>query len=64
MFNLKNYKEMKELCVILGILGCYALIALFCFWLFSGAFGEWLAYGIGALLIGLYVIGAALGLWK
>lgn len=55
---------MKELCVILGILGCYALIALFCFWLFSGAFGEWLAYGIGALLIGLYVIGAALGLWK
>lgn len=55
---------MKELCIILGVLGCYALIALFCFWAFSGAFGEWLAYGIGALLIGAYVLGAALGLWK
>lgn len=55
---------MKELCIILGVLGCYVLIALFFFWLFTGAFGEWLAYGIGAVLIGLYVVGAALGLWK
>lgn len=55
---------MKELCIILGVLGCYALIALFFFWLFTGAFGEWLAYGIGSVLIGAYVIGAALGLWK
>lgn len=55
---------MKELYIILAVLGCYALIALFFFWLFTGAFGEWLAYGIGAVLIGAYVVGAALGLWK
>lgn len=55
---------MKEIFIILAVLGCYALIALFFFWLFTGAFGEWLVYGIGAMLIGAYVLGAALGLWK
>lgn len=55
---------MKELYIILAVLVCYALIALFFFWLFTGAFGEWLAYGIGAMLIGAYVVGAALGLWR
>lgn len=54
----------KSLGLLLGILACYVLISLFCFWLFSGAFGDWLAYGIGAVLIGAYVIGAALGLWR
>lgn len=55
---------MKDIFIILAVLGCYALIALFCFWLFSGAFGDWLAYGIGAVLIGAYVFGVALGWWK
>lgn len=59
-----NCVAMKELCIILGVLGFYALIALFFFWLFTGAFGDWLAYGIGAVLISAYVLGAALGLWK
>lgn len=54
----------KSLGLLLGILACYVLIALFFFWLFSGAFGDWLAYCIGAVLIGVYVFGGALGWWK
>lgn len=54
----------KSLGLLLSILACYVLIALFCFWLFSGAFGDWLACGIGTVLIGAYVIGAALGWWE
>lgn len=50
--------------LIVGLLGVYILIALTCFWLFTGAFGDWLACGIGAVLIGAYVIGAALGWWQ
>lgn len=52
---------MKSLCLLLGILACYFLIVIFFYWLFSGAFGDWLIYGIGAVLICAYVIGAALG---
>lgn len=61
-------RVMRELfkysCLLLGILACYLLIVLFFFWLFSGAFGDWLAYGIGAVLIGVYVLGGALGWWE
>ena len=50
--------------LLIAILCVYALIALLCIWLFTGAFGDWLAYIIGAVLIGAYVIGAALGWWR
>lgn len=55
---------LKYIGLIIGLLSVYFLIALFFFWLFTGAFGDWLAYGIGAVLIGAYVFGAALGWWK
>lgn len=55
---------MKDLLICFGVLGSCVVVALFCFWLFTGAFGDWLAYGVGVMLVGAYVLGAALEFWK
>lgn len=61
-------KEIKELFVALGMLlltlGVYVTIAIGLYFLVSGPIGDWITMGIGYLIIGLYVFGAALSLWK
>ena len=61
-------KKIKELFVALGMLlltlGVYVTIAIGLYFLVSGPIGDWITMGIGYLIIGLYVFGAALSLWK
>ena len=61
-------KDIKDFFVALGLvlltLGVYATIAIGCYLLFSGSVGDWISMKLGYLIIGLYVFGAALSLWK
>lgn len=61
-------KEIKDILEALGCilltLGVYATIAVGFYFLFSGPVGDWISMKLGYLIIGLYVFGAALSLWK
>ena len=64
----RTKRKIKDFFEPLGLifltLGIYATIAVGFYFLFSGPVGDWISMKIGYVIIGFYVFGAALSLWK